>query len=53
MAIVIRGGVTYALTTVTIPLELRDWAKQANISMSDLLTKALKEAHNECETRTD
>jgi post-segregation antitoxin (ccd killing protein) len=50
MATVIRGGVTYAITTVTIPVELREWAKNENISMSELLTRALKEAKNERKT---
>ncbi len=42
MSIIARGGVTYAQTTVQIPLELRDKARELGVGLSSTLVFALK-----------
>lgn len=37
-----RGGIRYGQSTVQIPLELKESAKERKISLSALLTRALK-----------
>lgn len=51
MTIVIRRGIRYAVTTVTLPADLRDWARDNEISMSDTLTKALMEKRHGTKTK--
>jgi post-segregation antitoxin (ccd killing protein) len=41
--IIERGGIRYGQSTVQIPLELKETAKERKISLSAVLTRALKE----------
>lgn len=43
MSVIIeRGGIRYGQSTVQIPLELKESAKERKISLSAVLTRALK-----------
>jgi hypothetical protein len=45
--VTLRNGKEYSNVTVLLPLSLRDFAKERNISMSRLLRLALEEQYND------